>query len=470
MPMHPSVKMLALLTVILFSGVPAMAEAPPTSGAASGSLPHWLPEMLASRHIGLRTPEGGGTRFCSPPGGAPARNSTHEFICEATVFDAAYGFTGATRRGLDAATLEVRSFASPEEATSFKSRLVAMWGNAELQGHGGASFIVHWWEAEFLWTETKLYILFANMRHLRQFANSRAVIEGLSAEAVPFPPSGAIGAVPTGTRLLFRDPGSRPVPDAQRFSAFVQVIDVAPNDTLALRDRPDARSGERLTSVPPGARCVPVVFAPRGGSWIRVKWNGVEGWVSRRHTSDEPTGACRPAVPSSAPLALPNRRPCVGLEVRDERGQLLSTHDSVTRLSTQGAPAIFGQGRCPDGSTLWLGGDHSKHQDLGLCISADGQKVQRIFVRASHEKPGATAGASLAVPDPGMPCWINADEPLDDTGHASVSGACLALRVSLVSRSSGTIPEPCAGSAGRLELSGELELRMPPGSPHQPTR
>ena len=296
-----SLKAIVMLAGLACLAPQAKAEPSQISVLPSASLPTWLTDLLAAKNIELRIPKGGGTQFCNPHGEPPEKNSTHEFICDATLFDAAFTFTRTARRGLAPAILEVRSFPSPEQATAFKGRVVAMWGSAQRQGHGDASFIVPWWEAELYWTEDRLYILYANMWHLRKYANSRAVVDGLAAAATAFPSSGAIGAIASDTRLLFRSEHSEPVPDGQRFSSFVQVIDVARNDTLAVRDRADAKYGNRLTSVPAGTRCVPVVFAPGNGHWTRVKWNGVEGWVSRRYVSDEATSECRAGEPVQSP-------------------------------------------------------------------------------------------------------------------------------------------------------------------------
>ena len=61
----------------------------------------------------------------------------------------------------------------------------------------------------------------------------------------------------------------------------------SPNDGfLALRDRPDARSGSRIAKIPHGdivvvERCLEeeVTIGQRTGHWCRTRWEGLSGWV-----------------------------------------------------------------------------------------------------------------------------------------------------------------------------------------------
>ena len=72
----------------------------------------------------------------------------------------------------------------------------------------------------------------------------------------------------------------------------LRIIGVAANDVLNLREAPTA-SSRIVGIVPPGARAIAVLGAPRG-AWIFVRWGDAQGWAARDLLADDsPVGRPR---------------------------------------------------------------------------------------------------------------------------------------------------------------------------------
>ncbi len=195
------------------------------------------------------------------------------------------------------AELELRRFTSAAAAQEIKREAMARYGGREVVSiHDGA---ISWCYLEVFWTDELLIALqYGCHISLRHVPALHRVHDLLRARAAPF---GAARAVAvngshSGWSWLLNDQGERivAVSDAERFTRYVQVIDVGDRDVLWIRERPEGRALE-LDRLGPDARCVPVVMAPTRGAWLRVKGPAHEGWAGRRYLREQPAGECMPA-------------------------------------------------------------------------------------------------------------------------------------------------------------------------------
>lgn len=192
------------------------------------------------------------------------------------------------------ADLEIRQFSSPQAAHEAKRTALERYGGEDpaFVSEGAIS----WCFLTVYWTETLVLALrygcHISLPHVKALGR---VQELLRARATPFGETRAAGVIGTHSGwsyLVDTEHRRLHVPDRLRFHRFVRVVDVRANDVLWMRDKPESGS-PKLDKLAPTARCVPVVFTPPSGSWMRLKGPKGEGWAHRRYLRDEAPDDCR---------------------------------------------------------------------------------------------------------------------------------------------------------------------------------
>jgi hypothetical protein len=207
------------------------------------------------------------------------------------------------------ASLEIRRFRSAIAASEAKAVAVERYGGPVVGPEGGA---FSWCYDDVIWTDDLLVTLsygcWISLEHVPALGAARAAV---LAAAVPFEPSGAIGAVGahSGWSYLLGPGGRLEVPDAARFTRFLDVTGVAADDVLWLREdwpgssrlsEADMTRGRhpgdlraKVGQLAPDATCIAMVYAPsHTDGWAFVRSGGVQGWANTRYLAPSAAGAC----------------------------------------------------------------------------------------------------------------------------------------------------------------------------------
>lgn len=199
------------------------------------------------------------------------------------------------------ASLEIRSFASKEQAQESKTIALARYGRGDVSIFEGA---ISWCFLDVFWTDELVFSLWygcsISLPHVKALG---AVRTELLRASEPFAQTGVVGVAGShsGWSSLIDEQGGKhaPLPDGVRFRHFVKVTNVAADDVLWLRERPQSRAlGAKLDKIPATASCLPLVFVPpsrpagQAEGWAMVKFKGREGWVNRRYIAEQAAEEC----------------------------------------------------------------------------------------------------------------------------------------------------------------------------------
>ncbi|WP_141589973.1 hypothetical protein [Myxococcus sp. AB056] len=242
----------------------------------------------------------GGTLCSATPREPGAWN--RDFLCDATTLVGRWTLQNLRADGGQrvSANLEVRRFTSTERGQSAKDTALERYGGENASLSEGA---ISWCFLDVSWTEEVVFSLWygcdISLPHVKALQSVRSELLKVGK---PFRETGVVGVAGThsGWSYLLDAEGRKraPLVDEARFRHFLKVVDVAADDVLWLRGRPQSSAlGAKLDKLPATATCVPLVFTPPSRAqelkgWVRVKFNGREGWVKQRYVAEQPASEC----------------------------------------------------------------------------------------------------------------------------------------------------------------------------------